>query len=429
MAQAAAPGGRTAVIGGSIIGLFCALALQDAGLPVTLVEPGPPGGRQAASYGNGTWVNEGAIMPISLPGLWRSVPGFLLDTSGPFVIRWRHLPWLLPWLTRFVLAGRSWSRIARDLPARAALLQGAVSQYEARAAQAGIEDLLGTPGVMYVYRSRAEFEADRPAWDLRARHGIPCTFHEAADLHALVPELSPDYVLGARILPSRPLRDPGGFCSGLAALFTRRGGVIADTRATGFDIRDGRLHGLRSEAGEIPCTRAVLAAGIGAGPLARQLGDRVPMIAERGYHIVVRDCPVRPAISLMPADGKMAVASTPAGLRLAGQVELAAPSASPDWARARIQLHHARRLFPQAAAAIEAGPHDLWMGSRPSTPDGLPVIAPARDCVDVMLAFGHGHTGMTMAPATARLVRELLTGHPPHIDPRPYSATRFRHAS
>lgn len=196
-------------------------------------------------------------------------------------------------------------------------------------------------------------------------------------------------------------------------------------RAKGFGIRKGRLRVIITDQGEIACDGAVLAAGFGAGALARDLGDRVPLVAERGYHIVVRDAPVRPGISLMPADGKMAVATTLQGLRLAGQVELADPATPPDWKRARIQLSHALRMFPQAADAIRNGPHDVWMGNRPSTPDGLPVIGRSAACPDIIHAFGHGHTGMAMAPGTAALVADLITGKAPRTDPAPYEARRF----
>lgn len=417
------------VIGGGAIGLFTALELQDRGLAVRLIEPDEPGGPQAASYGNGTWINEGAIMPISLPGLWKAVPGYLRDPTGPFVIRWRYLPRLMPWLFRFVFAGRSWARVERDIPARIALLRGAVANYETRAVEAGIETLLGARGILAIYRSEAEFEADRKAWSLRDHYGIECTFHRGEDLYRLVPELSRDYRIGARILPSLSLLDPGAFCQGLATHFIRRGGRVVRARATGFVKNADRLRAVKTTRGEVACSHAVISAGIGSDLLARQLGDKVPMIAERGYHIVLRDCPIRPRLSLMPAEGKMAVASTRAGLRLAGQVELAAQNAAADWDRARIQLHYAARMFPQAAQAILHGQHDMWMGNRPSTPDSLPVIGHSSGCRDVIHAFGHGHTGMVMAPASARLVADLVTNRVPGCNPFPYLVQRFRHVT
>jgi D-amino-acid dehydrogenase len=127
----------------------------------------------------------------------------------------------------------------------------------------------------------------------------------------------------------------------------------------------------------------------------------------------------------MPADGKMAVSSTLTGLRLAGQVELAKPTTPPDWRRARIQLAHARRMFPQLADLMDTGPHDLWMGHRPSTPDSLPVIGRSNNCSEIIHAFGHGHTGMVMAPGTASLVSDLVAGSTPKLDLKPYSPQRF----
>ena len=99
-----------AVIGAGIVGLTAALEILRAGHEVLIIEPAEPGGRQAASYGNGAWLSPGSVMPMSVPGLWRKVPGYLSDPTGPFTIRWQHLPRLAPWLLRFILAGRDWAR-------------------------------------------------------------------------------------------------------------------------------------------------------------------------------------------------------------------------------------------------------------------------------------------------------------------------------
>ena len=93
------------VIGAGIVGAATAVELLRDGRRVTLVEPGDPGGEQAASYGNGCWLSPASVVPMSAPGIWRKVPGWLADPLGPLTIRWRHLPRLLPWLLRFVRAG------------------------------------------------------------------------------------------------------------------------------------------------------------------------------------------------------------------------------------------------------------------------------------------------------------------------------------
>jgi D-amino-acid dehydrogenase len=104
----------------------------------------------------------------------------------------------------------------------------------------------------------------------------------------------------------------------------------------------------------------------------------VPLIAERGYHVVIPGPSLGIRASLMPSDGQMGVVSTPQGLRLAGPVELAAPTAAPDWRRAEILLGYARKMFPELAPRFDAASVDRWMGNRPSKPDGLPCISVDR---------------------------------------------------
>jgi len=127
----------------------------------------------------------------------------------------------------------------------------------------------------------------------------------------------------------------------------------------------------------------------------------------------------------MPSDGKMACVLTGQGLRLAGQVELAGLDAAPNWRRAGVLRDFARQVFPDLPAEMPAEQVKMWMGHRPSTPDGLPCIGPASGCADVMHAFGHGHVGLTAAAATARLVADLMNFKYSSIEATPYSARRF----
>ena len=128
----------------------------------------------------------------------------------------------------------------------------------------------------------------------------------------------------------------------------------------------------------------------------------------------------------MPSDGKMACVMTPAGLRLAGQVELAGLEAAPNWQRAEVLLKFARKVFPAIPADLPPERVKLWMGHRPSTPDGLPCLGLASGCADIVHAFGHGHVGLTAAAMTGKVVADLVAGRPPPFDLTPYSATRFR---
>lgn len=414
-----------AVVGAGIVGLCATLEIQRAGHRVVVVEPDEPGGRQAASYGNGTWLSPGAIMPISVPGLWRKVPGFLLDPTGPFVIRWRDLPRLAGWLVRFVLAGRSWRRIEACAAARYPLCRDTVRDHAALAREAGVAELIRQDGLVYVYRDRSEFLAEAPEWKLRAALGVRFSQIDEPELRAVLPQLGQAYRFGARLDDGGRVVDPRAYCRALMDLAYARGARHVAARATGFAVEAGRLRAVETDRGPVACDRAVIAAGIGARDLARSLGDAVPLISERGYHVVIPDPGLELAVGLMPVDGKMAVVSTSQGLRVAGQVELAAVDAPPDWRRADILLGFARALFPASADRFAAAPIDRWMGHRPSTPDGLPCIGTSSGCRDVVHAFGHAHTGLIQAPATARLVAAMIDGAAAPFDAAPYSPRRF----
>ncbi|MEI8267397.1 MAG: FAD-binding oxidoreductase [Betaproteobacteria bacterium] len=420
------------VIGAGIVGAMVALALLRDGHRVTLIEPGEPGGEQAASFGNGAWLSPASVVPMSTPGLWKKLPGYLSDADGPLVIRWPALPGLLPWLLRFLWAGHSVARVEATARALSALLKDAPQRHLHHAAQAGVADLVVQRGLLYLYPDRAAFQAEALSWRLRRDNGVQWAELEGPALRELLPDVDPRYGLGIRVAAGAHCLDPGAYVAALVRQAVAEGARVVRARATGFVFEGTRLAAVRTDQGEVACGRAVIAAGIASDALARQVGDRVPLASERGYHVVLANAPVRLSLPVMPSDGKMAMTPTRGGLRVAGQVELAALSAAPDWRRAELLARFARRMFPALNAGTAAGidadaasPTSRWLGHRPSTPDSLPVIGPSAAHPDVLHAFGHGHVGLAAAPATAKLVADLLAGRSPAIDPRPYRANRF----
>jgi D-amino-acid dehydrogenase len=65
-----------------------------------------------------------------------------------------------------------------------------------------------------------------------------------------------------------------------------------------------------------------------------------------------------------------------------------------------------------------------WYGWRPMTYDGLPIIDRSPAAANLFIAAGHNMLGLSMAPGTGKLIAELVTRQPPHLEPRPYSAMR-----
>lgn len=414
---------HVAVIGGGIIGACCALALVRAGQRVTLIEPETPGGTQAASYGNGAFLSPASIIPMSVPGLWKKVPGYLTDPTGPLTIRWRYLPRLLPWLARFLYAGHSLKKVRRTASILWSLVHDSPDRHAELAASCARPEMVRRDGLLYAYPDRAAFEQEALSWSLRRENGL--TWREIAgeELREIEPALAPSYSFAVLVESGASCTDPGAYVAAVVAQAVAEGAELVRTKADGFHIVDGKLAGVRTTMGTLACDHAVVAAGIRSKALAGALGDTIPLESERGYHVEIASPDIALRRPVMPSDGKMSNVMTPGGLRAAGQVELASVDAEPDWRRANILMDHLRRTYPQLATKNATA---RWIGHRPSTPDGLPVIGKAKGCGEVVYAFGHGHIGLSAAPRTAEIVTSLICDTLAPIDTSAFAASRFR---
>ena len=417
---------RTVVIGAGVVGLACAIELLRDGHAVTIIEPGSPGGEQAASYGNGTLLNPSSVIPMSSPGLWRKVPNYLMDPLGPLTIRWSYLPRLLPWLRRFAQAGASVAKIAATGRALRPLLADAPDLHRKLAEEAGVGDLITRQGVLFAFPDRAAFAAEAVSWNVRRDNGVTWLELDEDELRQREPALDRHYKFAVLVEQNGQCRDPGAYVAALARHVVELGARIVQAEATGFQIGGERLHAVTMRDAAIACDKAVIAAGARSKALAQAAGDRILLETERGYHVVITDPGIEPRYPTMPSDGKMACVMTPAGLRLAGQVELAGLEAAPNWRRADVLLAFARKVYPGLPADLPPERVKRWMGHRPSTPDGLPVLGLASGCPDVVHAFGHGHVGLTAAAMSGKVVADLVAGRAPPFDLAPYSARRFR---
>jgi D-amino-acid dehydrogenase len=410
------------VIGAGMVGITAASFLQRDGHTVFVLDPGAPG--EGTSFGNAGCLNGSSVVPMSMPGTIRNVPGWLLDPLGPLAIRWRYLPVVAPWLVRFIRAGAA-DRVKAQARALRALLAPSVETLLPLARSAGVADLIHRAGHLWVYRTEESYAKDQAAWRLRRDNGVVVTELDADQLRQTEPALSREFTRGVLVEENGHLGNPHRMVRGLAEELQRNGSEIHVARATGFALEGGRLKAIRSDRGEFACDAAVVAAGAWSKPLAAALGDRVPLETERGYHIMIRNPEVMPRLPVADADGKFVGTPMETGLRFAGTVELAGLEAPPDWRRARILLEQGRRLLPGLKASYREEELSVWMGHRPSLPDSLPCLGPSARSPDVIYAFGHGHVGMAASPMTGKLVADLVAGRAPGIDIAPFRAARF----
>jgi D-amino-acid dehydrogenase len=409
---------RIAVVGAGIVGVSCALHLQRDGHNVALIDPRAPG--TATSFGNAGGIVTGAVVPNSTPALWRDIPRMLFDGDSAVRVRWSYLPRLVPWLVRFLLAGRH-SRVATIAEALQPLVSRAYEAHRELIALSGAEELVRPVGWLKVYETEAGFAASRYDRDIMAAHGVRCDVLNADDIRQLEPSLARRYVKGLFQPDSAFVASPYRLVQAHFAQFQRLNGSFTQERVRGLQPIDGRVR-LDCELGFRDYDAVVIAAGAWSRELARQLGDHVLLDTERGYHLNIEPGAAgelrRPVV--FPEWG-FVLAPMLDGIRLTSGVELAGLNAPPDFSRIRRLLPHAREALPGLSDRITRE----WLGYRPSTPDSLPVIGPSPHCRAVHYAFGHQHLGLTLGPITGRLIAALLAGREADFSLAPYRPDRF----
>jgi D-amino-acid dehydrogenase len=282
-------------------------------------------------------------------------------------------------------------------------------------------DLIRSSGQVHVWEGDASGPVEAIEQRIRDRHGIAAQRLGADDLRQMFPGIARDITRGLLVPGNGYTVSPQRIVHTLADLFRAGGGEIIGERVMKLIPRDGGGFTAITNLANRDADRVVVAAGAWSGRLLSPLGIHVPLETERGYHAMLFDPSTQPPIPISNKTRGFFMTPMEDGLRIAGTVEIAGLDAPPDERRAEVLVAHARRLFP----ALQATNVRHWMGYRPSTPDSLPILGRTARYLDLYLAFGHGHFGMSGGPPSGRLLAQMITGQAPAIDPEPYGINRF----
>ena len=440
---------RVAVIGAGIIGVTTAWYLRGRGLEVDVYDS-RSGPAEATSAGNAGIVAPGYVTPWAAPGMPRKLAGYLFRSASPIIVRpaldpaqWR---WLASWLgqctpERYRRNRSRMQRIAR---------LGRDCQRELRE-QLGIDDSL-RHGYLQLFRTDADVAMNQPARAMLDEQGVRHQLLNATEARSLVPQLSPTTPLAAALhLPDDDSADCQRFCLALAEQ-ARAAGVRFHFGTTIQSIRhdNGHVFGLVRarrqimEPNTIDADAVVVCAGIAAPALLRPLGIRMPIYPVKGYSATVEAAPVdtapvdtapvessaaesvtvRPSPVIAPRrprlppmavmDETYKTALTPLGtqLRIAGTAE---------FGTANLKLRESALATLRQVANdwfgpdIDFGSARYWVGARPMTPDGPPLLG-RTGIGGLFVNVGHGSTGWTMSCGSARAVAALVDNDDPGID-------------
>jgi len=390
------------VVGAGIVGLSTAWFLQERGVRVTVVDRA--GIAAGSSWGNAGWLSPGLSIPLNEPAVLRYGLRSLFDRQAPLHVPATLDPRLWHFLARFAAncTHRSWTRAVRaNLPFNEECLEAfdvlTSNGVDAPTIDAPITALFETAAQARTLAAELNRLGD-------AGQRVSWTQLSGAALRERFPQVTDRIGTGIRIDGQRYV-DPGRFVESLARAVVGRGGTIRHR----FDVTAVRRHAnaytVQSENGQtVNANAVVLATGAWLGGFARKWGVRVPVRAGRGYSFTVpTDQPV-PGPMYLP-DIRVACTPYQGGLRVAGTMEFRPPDDPLYPARVDAIIASARPLLHGLRWEERT---DTWVGSRPVSADGRPVIGEIG-AAGLYVAGGHGMWGLTHGPVTGRLLAEQIT--------------------
>lgn len=406
------------VLGAGIVGTCVALHLAKRGLAVALVDRAGVG--EQTSFGNAGIIEGNTVFPPAFSSDLGALLRIAFKRAGEANYHLSFLPKIAPWLLAFRAASQP-KRLIETAHLIRPFFASAVREHEALLSEAGAGHYLRKTGWLKLYRKAHSFDGLHREFDLAAEFGLPLQALDTAAAQALEPSLSPVFAHAVLWPQAASVSNPYGVTCAYAATFRARGGVMVTGDARSLH-RSGTHWRVETDEGGVDAPQVVVALGPWAGDLLATFGVRLPLAIKRGYHRHFT-AQGNAALSRPVLDADVGYVITPMeiGIRMTTGVEFADRDAPPTPMQFDRVMPRARKLFPLGERADDR----TWMGCRPCFPDSRPVIGRAPRLNGVWLAIGHAHWGLTLGPATGRMIAEMMAGETPFVDPAPYRAERF----
>lgn len=405
------------IVGGGVIGCLSAYHLVKAGWRVTVLDRGRIGG--GCSHGNCGYVCPSHVLPLATPGAIGSTLKTLFARNSPLKVRPGFAVSHLGWFLRFAKRCNRSNMLSAAVGIQS-LLNSSRTLYDELLTAEGFDVEWDTHGLLFVFQSQAAFdhyaETDHL---LREQFRMPAERYEAGELLKLEPTLKPESVSGGYLYRSDAQLRPDVLMTALRARLVEFGVTFVEkAEMTSVLPANGVSKAVVTTAGEFPADAFVVATGAWSPQLNAQLGGRLPIIPGKGYSITLprpAKCPTYPMIF---EEHRVAVSPFRTGFRIGSTMEFTGYDETLN--RDRLELLTAAAAEYLTDPGDPAAASEEWWGWRPMTHDGLPVIDRTPRYSNVIVAAGHGMLGLSMAPATGKLVCELLTGGIPHLPAEPY---------
>lgn len=403
---------KVAVIGGGIIGLSSAWYLAKEGHEVVVLDASDM--EEGCSYGNAGMVVPSHVLPLAQPGMISQGIRWMFKRKSPFYVHPRLSKELLSWGWQFYRhATKEHVNTSKRALLELSLLSKELYEEHARSGLFEWKD----NGLFMLYQTEKTGEEECEAAEIARDLGLEVDFLTANEFQALEQGTTTD-LLGAIHYKSDALINPRAFMAFLKAdLQQMNVRLYKSTPVSGFQLRGNKVTAIECSNGIVEADEFVLCAGAWTPKLAAQLSIKIRVLPGKGYSFIRERKEGFPALPAILCEGKVAVSPYENTVRFGGTMEITKVGDH------RIDMHRVqgitetiRKFYPELSFD-NPGASEIWHGFRPCTPTGLPLISKSQTHPNVTIATGHAMMGLSLGPATGKLVSDLIAERKSSIDP------------
>ena len=310
------------IIGSGIQGVCIGLNLLKKNIPVTLFDRNDPLSKEfkAASYGNAGHFSPYAVLQFNRPDILYDVPKMLLSSYGPLALKWNYVPKMFKWFYYYLKScnKKSMMHTAKYMHQ---ILSLSIDAYEEIFKEIDTTGLVEKKGIIYVWTNK-NLKSRRLEIKVRDELGIQQKHLSQKEILELEPNLKPVFDAGVLYEYAMHARDPHGILKRLFQLYIQKGGKFIQTNIKNLEQISENVTVIRSESDEFKFEKSIIASGAFSKKLTDQLGEKIPLDTERGYHVHFKGQDhliSRPVIFL---DRGFGMTPMNQGLRAVGTVEL-----------------------------------------------------------------------------------------------------------
>ena len=405
------------VIGAGIQGVCISLCLIKKGFEVTLIDREDPG-KESASYGNAGHFSPYASVPVNRPDILFDVPAMLLSSTGPLALKWNYVPKMIPWFIKFI-KNCSKKNMLHTTKYMHQILDLALPAYNELFEDINVSELVESKGIIYFWTNK-DLKSRELEINMRKELGVKQQLLTPHEIHDLEPHIKQIYHGGVLYPNARHTRNPKKILLKLFDLFIKKGGHFEKQNVQSISFTTDNKPVIKTNLNFYNFDKAVIACGAFSKKITDQLGEKIPLDTERGYHVHFKGHDhllTRPVIFLNRGFG---ITPMEQGLRVVGTVEFGGLDNPVSKKRILNLVNNAKYLFPELTEH-----HDEWLGFRPTLPDFLPVMGPSKNYKNLFYSFGHHHLGWTLGAISGKIVSGMIAGENTNLDLSAYNSTRF----